>query len=328
MMTWLNTVVKPNREIGTYDTHLQGYERYIRAPLGQRQAKNLTVPRVQAWVNSLSPRLSAGTIWRARATLRAALNYGINTRLFAFNPAAHVEMPKNQSRKVVILDPDELVTLLDHTAGTFVWGALYHLTAMTGLRESEVRGLVWDDIDLVGATIRLQRALKFSLATSSAASRRRREWVYGAVKTQAGAATLDLTTDAVEALRAHQVRQSERWAATGIQTEWTEQGLVFTTGAGNPLHQSNIGTTLRKHLAECGLPRTSLHALRHSYAALMVAADVNPKSIQEAMRHASIKTTLDTYGHLIKAKQTERLERVSGVMHAARNRAAKAGTEL
>ena len=189
------------------------------------------------------------------------------------------------------------------------------------------RGLVWDDIDLDGATVHLHRALNFSLASSVTGSSRKREWVYAPVKTHASAATMDLATDVVEALRAHQARQEAWLASTGAQTEWTELGLVFTTSAGNPLHQSNIGSTLHKHLAECGLPRTTLHALRHSYAALMVAADVNPKSIQQAMRHASIKTTLDTYGHLIKAKQIERLERVSGVMDSARERAAKTASE-
>lgn len=52
----------------------------------------------------------------------------------------------------------------------------------------------------------------------------------------------------------------------------------------------------------------------------MVAADVNLKAIQDAMRHSSIRTTLDTYGHVLRAKQTERLAKQTEVMDQARAR--------
>jgi integrase len=87
-----------------------------------------------------------------------------------------------------------------------------------------------------------------------------------------------------------------------------------------PLHQSNIGTTLRRHLGGAGIPRIRFHALCHTHAALLISADVNPKSIQDAMRHASIRRTLDTYGHMIRAKQTERLAELTESMDAARER--------
>jgi integrase len=40
------------------------------------------------------------------------------------------------------------------------------------------------------------------------------------------------------------------------------------------------------------------HDLRHTHAALLIAEDVHPKVLQERLGHASIKTTLDVYGHL------------------------------
>jgi integrase len=43
----------------------------------------------------------------------------------------------------------------------------------------------------------------------------------------------------------------------------------------------------------------TFHSLRHTYAALMLAAGVSPKYLQEQMGHASIQTTLDLYGHLV-----------------------------
>ena len=50
--------------------------------------------------------------------------------------------------------------------------------------------------------------------------------------------------------------------------------------------------------ASVGQPCT-FHDLRHTHAALLIAHGEHPKVIQERLGHASIKTTLDTYGHLI-----------------------------
>lgn len=47
-----------------------------------------------------------------------------------------------------------------------------------------------------------------------------------------------------------------------------------------------------------GLGRVRFHDLRHTYAALMVAAGAHPKYLQAQMRHSSIRVTLDLYGHL------------------------------
>lgn len=91
------------------------------------------------------------------------------------------------------------MVLLEQTKPTFTWGPLYHTAAMTGLRESEIRGLTWDDVDLDEATINVSRALKFTLIGRHADGRRRREWAYGSVKTSASGGTVDLTGDTVAA---------------------------------------------------------------------------------------------------------------------------------
>ncbi len=41
------------------------------------------------------------------------------------------------------------------------------------------------------------------------------------------------------------------------------------------------------------------HDLRHSHAAMLIAHGVHPKVLQDRLGHASITTTLDTYGHLM-----------------------------
>ena len=48
-----------------------------------------------------------------------------------------------------------------------------------------------------------------------------------------------------------------------------------------------------------GLPEGfRCHDLRHYFASLLIASGADVKTVQARLRHASAKTTLDTYGHL------------------------------
>ena len=54
----------------------------------------------------------------------------------------------------------------------------------------------------------------------------------------------------------------------------------------------------RPAVRRAGLAPLRFHDLRHTYAALMVAAGSHPKLLQAQMGHASITVTLDLFGHL------------------------------
>ena len=68
--------------------------------------------------------------------------------------------------------------------------------------------------------------------------------------------------------------------------------------------------------ASVGRPCT-FHDLRHSHAALSIAQGEHPKVIQERLGHASIKTTLDTYGHLFDGLDEAAADRLEATFAAA-----------
>ena len=77
-------------------------------------------------------------------------------------------------------------------------------------------------------------------------------------------------------------------------------GLFPSQGHSTPLNPRNV---VRRHfepaLEKAGIKRIRFHDLRHSFASHLIQAGVHAKAIQEALGHASIKTTLDRYGHLM-----------------------------
>jgi integrase len=84
-----------------------------------------------------------------------------------------------------------------------------------------------------------------------------------------------------------------------IPAKWGSTTLVV--GAyGRPVAPYTIETAFKtaRETVE-GLPAGfRIHDLRHYYASLLIAAGLDIKTVQARLRHASAKTTLDTYGHL------------------------------
>ena len=118
-----------------------------------------------------------------------------------------------------------------------------------------------------------------------------------------------LTARAVQALRDHRKRQiEERLKHAGV---WQEICLVFTATVGTPLDHHNVFRRSFKLLLRCaGLPDIPFHALRYSFATLMLSGREHPKVVQEILGHSRINTTLDFYSHVLPDMQREAVDRL------------------
>jgi integrase len=79
----------------------------------------------------------------------------------------------------------------------------------------------------------------------------------------------------------------------------TPDALIFTGDRGAPLRPKNFRRRAwpKAVKASVGLP-CHPHDLRHSHASILIKLGVHPKTIQVRLGHASIRTTMDLYGHL------------------------------
>ena len=121
-----------------------------------------------------------------------------------------------------------------------------------------------------------------------------------------------LTAQTMQALRDHRKRQvQERLKYNGL---WPDHGLVFTKLVGTPLNRHNVfSRSFKPLLQRAGLPDIPFHALRHSFATLMLAGGEHPKVVQEMMGHSGIRVTMDFYSHVLPDMQQGAVDRL-GVM--------------
>ena len=168
--------------------------------------------------------------------------------------------------------------------------------ANTGCRIGEALALRWDDVDLDNSTATIRRSSTTSETT----------------KTAAGVRTVPLLPEVVAALKAR--RSQQRADRLKMGPGWADaEGLVFTTGAGTPVDAHNARRSLRLVLRKAGLPTDRpWHTMRHSLATRLLNRGVPMPVVAQILGHASIRTTVDTYGHAEPAINAEALAQVMG----------------
>lgn len=176
--------------------------------------------------------------------------------------------------------------------------ALWAVAVYSGLRQGELLGLKWEDVDLDTGALTVRRIL--SRVRGAAGT----EPIFGEPKTKKSRRTVAVPAEAAQTLRMHRVQQSLERLAAG--PAWAGYDLVFSTHLGTPLHARNVLRDFKKALARADLPETfRFHDLRHAHATLMLRAGVPMKIASERLGHSAISITMDLYTHAIQAMDRE-----------------------
>jgi integrase len=301
---WLQDSVKPSVRPKTYVSYEYMCRLHIIPSLGRHPLVKLAPAHVQVWMKEkreagLSPR----TVAYGRVVLRRALGQALKWGLVARNVASLVDPPRTERAEIQPLTPTQARAFLESVA-EHRWSALFTVAIALGLREGEALGLSWSDVELDAKTLTVRRQLqriekRLQLVEPKTAKSRR---------------TIAMPQVVVDRLREHRVRQLEERLAAG--EAWEDNGLVFTSRYGTPVHPENMGRTLRPLLAKAGCPPQRFHDLRHACASLLFAQGLGPKAVMETLGHAQIATTADLYGHMYAELRQEVADRMDAILSA------------
>jgi integrase len=166
--------------------------------------------------------------------------------------------------------------------------ALYVVAVTTALRQGELLGLKWEDVDLEAETLSVRRSLSYTTKVS----------VFNNPKNGKGP-SLKLTTATVDAVRRHKAAQNEERLQLG--SLWEDYDLLFPTQTEQPMRAWSLtGGPFKRLLKRAGLSKKiRFHDLLHTCASLLLSQGVHPKFVQELLGHATISITLDTYSHVL-----------------------------
>ncbi len=312
--TWLSDYMADKKPL-TVQQYKSMSETHIFPAIGAVKLKDLKAPQLQKFYNQLAvdgkkarrknPKtgkmeivkigepLSAKSIRNIHDIISKALNTAIQQGLIRENVSQRVTVPKVIHEEVQPLTEEQQKDFLAAIQG-HDFRNIFILTMFTGLREGEAVGLTWDCIDFKKGTLKVYRQLQRTPGAWS-------EWRFVPLK-NSKTRTIKLSPFVLQML------EKQKQAQTVITLDDTA-GFVFTDETGEHLNSSVVYENFKRIAARIGIPSARFHDLRHTFAVNSLQCGDNPKTVQEALGHATAAFTLNVYGHVSERMMQEHADR-------------------
>ncbi len=298
---WLPYVRRKVDEV-TY----QGYEllavRHVAPWFQERGVKlaDVTLQLLQEYVDEKATKgrqdgkggLSPRSLRLHKNILYQALTEAVKDGLLPANPCQYVVLPKSVRYESHFYTVEQLNQLFEVIRDEPLY-PLLKITAIYGLRRSEVLGLKWDSIDFDAGTLTIRHTV--SKVTKAVEKDK--------TKNATSYRSFPLTKEARTIFQ--EAKEAEQENRRLFGRAYCENDYVFKWEDGRTYSPDYVTSKFPALLKKHGLPHIRFHELRHSCASLLINAGFTLKDVQEWMGHADIKMTANIYGHLdVSRKQT------------------------
>lgn len=249
--------------------------------------------------STASQPLSGATVHKHLVVLRRALAEAVRSGIIIRNPADLVPAPSVKARTERRALTEDEIKLLVAAARVGRYDLPIRFTLATGVRQGELLGLKWEDVDFDAGTVSIRRAMSYVAGKT----------IFTLPKTERSRRVIELSAATVHALRSHRVEQSKYRLMLG--PAWRECGLVFPSTIGTPWLARALYRGYRDVLGRCGiadLATVNWHTLRHTAATQWLGHGVDVFSVSRRLGHASASFTMDVYAHLLKGQQRQAAE--------------------
>lgn len=288
--------VRPN----TVRNYRERYERNIKSVIGNillTEVKPLHCQRIFSKMAEEGYRTT--TIYQTRIALYNMLEFAKENEVIRSNPckkSVKSDVGKPSSVKEALTVDNQKIFL--ETITGYSYENQYRFVLQTGLRTGELAGLKWEDIDFEKRTLKVERTMEFRHSVG--------EWRTGPPKSKSGYRTIPLTDEAVRILKDQKARNRKLKV---VPIEWKDS--VFLCRNGTPVKNSTYDTALFKACDRAGIPRFSMHVLRHTFATRCIEGGMKPKTLQKILGHSNIGITMNLYVHITEEEKLREIELVS-----------------
>ncbi len=294
----------------TQKSYSDSYRLYIIPAIGNIRLSSLEASDIQDMivklVNRAEPKpLSAKTIKIAVGALNVALQKAVVLGYITRNPRVGCELPKARRLNVeehVLMD-NELKAFLGAIEG-HKHQYLFFLLPFTGLREGEICGLRWGDVDLERGVLSVRNQL-----TQEAKYSKWGKFGLKPLKTTNGVRSIALSSEVIRVLKLQQEKCLSMKEAAG--DKWVNTDLVFCQDDGMPITQNALYQAYKRLVNKIGLSDKRVHDCRHSYAVLCLENGDDIKTLSSNLGHYDVGFSLSVYGHVsdrLKAESAKRMD--------------------
>ncbi|MGG3758296.1 site-specific integrase [Bacillus anthracis] len=277
----------------TLNTYRWIVEKHIIPTIGDIELTQLNPIVIQGLYNKLTKEkvLSDENIQKVHTLINDSLKKAERWGLIGRNPAALVDRPKAVKKEITVWNVEEVRQFLKYAKKGGRYYIAFLLALTTGMRQGEILGLRWKDVDFENGCVRITQTLSSDGKD-----------LLPYTKTKSGSRTIDLPEETVTALKMHWLFIREEREKNHF---YKNLDLVVCTEFGTPTHKSNIRRVFKSIIEKADIPKIRFHDMRHTHATLLLLQGVNPKIVSERLGHADVRITLDTYSHLLPSMQRD-----------------------
>ena len=292
----------------------EGYERsvrlYLKPRLGKIFLENLTVREVQSAIDGWnSAGIGKRTIHKNRTALSAALTRAMREELIFRNVARLVEMPAYKPKPKTIWTVEQQLRFFE-VAKNHRWCIGFLMGFLYGMREGEILGLRWCDIDFQNDVFVIRQQLQMIAGKMKAVS----------VKTDSSNRTLPLSpkfkTILIEKALYDEIDINDCFRAN---YECNLDGLIVSSKVDTPVHARNFLRAFYALSKKAGLPKTTFHASRHIASTTHKNVGTPLRDAQEILGHSNSNITYMIYQHGDMNMQRRTIEATENVLNLGVN---------
>jgi len=214
------------------------------------------------------------------------------------NPCENVEPPKYKSKEAKIYNTEQLELIISYILKEDLrLQAIFFLSVLCGLRRSEIVGLKWDDIDKPANKIYVRRAAAKAKEIGTYTDKTKN------TKSTRILPLPETVLSILDRLYNEQLIDSQNKGDI-----WEDENWLFTKWDGTIMNVDRPTELWGKFLKKYpDLPKTNLHALRHTCASLLINSGTDIVTVGDILGHAQTSTTLNIYAHTIERSKVKAL---------------------
>ena len=313
---WLTTYAKTHVRESSFREYESVIKNHLYPVFGSLPFSKITREMVKRLIaEKIEAGLSRSRVRGIICPLRELYNHAIDDGVLTFNPAARLgrfNKSRGDEKPINPLTREELALMLEVVNQKLPhYYPLMLCAARTGLRQGELVGLQFADIDFNGRFIEVRRSISKGRVTTPKNHKTRRVDMSLQLTN-----VLDkhLAQRKAKALRDNMEKPHPQRKATNEVYSGVMEQLVFVTPKGTRLDPNSMSThVFHRVLDLAGIRQVRFHDLRHSYASLLLQQGESLIYVRDQLGHHSIQITVDTYGHLVPGSNRQAADKLDDV---------------
>lgn len=240
-------------------------------------------------------KLTRKTVRNHHIVIHLILSTAVDWNILMNNPAERAKPQKVTKPKARYYNDEQVAEMLNALSSeSLMYMTMIYLAIDIGLREGELTGLKWEDINFNTCEISINKQRHYIAGIGD---------VEGKPKTDAGMRIVTASKTVISLLKEYKKQQTENRLKFGMA--WQNGEYVFLHEDGKPISTQRPYKWFTNFLKRHNLPKITFHQLRHTNASLLISSGEDIVTVSGRLGHADKNVTLNTYSHIIKSKEAQ-----------------------